>query len=424
MSNPHVKYLLIGGGVASSEAADAIRSVDRAGSLLLIGQEINRPYHRPLLSRQYLKGEANHEALFLQDAQWYAARDIELRTGRRASHLDVTRQTVTFDSGEEISFDRLLIATGASPAKLNVPGADLPNVYYLRTVGDADRLRHAVLKALHEGRPHVRGRGRSTVVGAGLLGVELAATLTQIGLAVDLVCPDGHVWSRFAGEILGGLMARFLTANGITVHAAARPVRLEGDGRVQRVVLSNGQTLATDLVAAATGVVASKQLLRGTAVSAETAILTDAHCCTSVPGVYAAGDCAAIFDPLFGKHRQLDHWHSAVDTGRVAGRNMAGVDEAYSAVNRFGSDVFGLELAGWGEARLVARRIVRGTPSAENASMVEVGVAADGRVAQVVAVGEAIDRGLLPELVRLRVHVDGNEERIKDPSFGMRGLVG
>ena len=146
MSDLHVRYLLIGGGVAGGAAAEAIRHVDRTGSILLVGQESNRPYYRRLLGRDYLLGRMNHEALFLHPAAWYAQQRIDLHTGRAASHLDATRQVATLDNGEEISFDRLLIATGSSPQRLLIPGSDLPNVYYLRRIEDADRLRHGALQ--------------------------------------------------------------------------------------------------------------------------------------------------------------------------------------------------------------------------------------------------------------------------------------
>jgi 3-phenylpropionate/trans-cinnamate dioxygenase ferredoxin reductase subunit len=351
MNHSHVKYLLIGGGVASSAAAAAIRQRDSDGAATLVGQEIFRPYNRPPLSKEHLRGQKSAEAMFTLEPDWFTKNHVTLRTGVQASHLDTGRSAITLSSGEEISFDALLIATGASPVHLSISGANLPNVHYLRNFADAQRLHHAIDQARREGRPHGtadstgrRATGRACVIGGGVLGVEVAASLTQMGLGVDLVVAASHPWSKFAGENTGRFIVRFLEQHGVSVHLNAPPQRLDGDGRVQRVVLGDGRTVQCDFVIAAIGAAYNRELLRSTPIRAQKAILTDDHCQTSVEGIYAAGDCAAIFDPLFGKHRVMDHWDSAIVTGALAGANMAGANRAYDAVNYFFSDVFDLSL--------------------------------------------------------------------------------
>ena len=159
-------------------------------------------------------GQQARQELFTTHAEWFAANHIQLRTGRRATHLDTARRAIGLDSGEEVSFDKLLIATGASPKHLKIPGADLPNVFYLRTIEDADRLRHAIDKAKAEGHPHARGRGRAVIIGGGVLGVELAAAFTQVGLHADLVMSRCHPWDRFVGETVGRFLMRYLQSQG------------------------------------------------------------------------------------------------------------------------------------------------------------------------------------------------------------------
>jgi NADPH-dependent 2,4-dienoyl-CoA reductase/sulfur reductase-like enzyme len=415
MSVQHVKYLLIGGGLASSSAAQAIRERDPRGSLMIVGQEINRPYHRPPLSKDYLRRESNRDALGTVEANWFTEHDVMLRTGRRAARLDAGRNTVTLDNAEEIVFDRLLIATGAGPAALEIPGSQLPNVFYVRTIEDIERLHHAIDKVKSEGQPHPRGRGRAAVIGGGFLGVELAASLTTMGLAVDLISGSDYPWHRFAGESTGKFLIHYLQKHGVTVHVGARPMRLEGDGRVQRVVLSEMRSLSCDFVIPAVGISIPRELLRGTPIAAEKAILVDDHCRTNLPDIYAAGDCAAVFDPLFGKHRILDHWDNAQVTGKIAGANMAGEESAYRGVNYFFSDVFTLSISAWGEAKQVDRRLIRGTPNVDAPDFIEIGIAADGRIAQVLAIGHANEDDQLRELVARRLRVDGNAEQLKDP---------
>ncbi|HZL35598.1 MAG TPA: FAD-dependent oxidoreductase [Tepidisphaeraceae bacterium] len=429
MSAYHVKHLLVGGGLASSSAAQAIRALDHEGAILLVAQEIVRPYHRPPLSKEFLRHETTREELFTHAGDWFDANHIELRSARRAAHLDVMRNAVTLDSGEVIAYDNLLLAFGMLPRPLEVPGADLPNLLYLRTLEDAHRLHKAIDKAKAEGRPHTPGsrtgpRGKAAVIGAGMLGVELAASLTQLGLSVDLLCAHAHPWDKFAGEITGKALAAFLEKRGVRIHPSARPARLEGDGRVQRVILGDGRIIDCDFAIAAVGGVVNRELLRGTPLAAEKAILTDAYCRTNVPNIYAAGDCAALFDPLFGKHRLLDHWDNAQLTGALAGRNMAGANEAYNAVNHFFSDIFELTLNGWGEAKKVDRRLVRAArnDNGNPPDLLEIGTDAEGRVAQVLALGHAGDDELLRELVANRTQIAGWEEKIKDPAIPLSAL--
>ena len=424
MSNLHVKYMLVGGGLASSSAAEAIRASDKEGSVLLVGQEVNRPYHRPPLSKEYLRHSKPRAELFTHDPGWFEKHHVELRTGCRVAHLDVARMAAVLDNGEDISFDRLLLAAGATPAPLHVPGADLPNVFYLRTLDDCDVLHHAIDKAKREGRPHPQGRGKAVVIGGGVLGVELAASFAQLGLSVDLLLAHAHPWHKFAGESTGRFVSLFLQKRGVRLHPESAPRRIEGDGRVQRVILDGSEGIDCDLAVAAIGAVPNKDLLHGTPIAAGRAILTDEHCRTNVPGIYAAGDCAAVFDPLFGKHRVLDHWDNAVVTGTLAGRNMAGANESYSAVNTFFSDVFELTLNGWGESRHIDRRLLRGTPNVDAPDFVEIGLSSDGRIVQVLSIGHQGEDELLRALIARRVHVNGNEEALKDPSFNLRTLVG
>lgn len=423
MHNLHVKYLLVGGGLASSSAAEAIREVDREGSILLINAEVNRPYHRPPLSKEYLRRQKPRAELFAHEPQWFEKNHVALQTGRRVSHLDVPRMTAVLDNGQEISFDRLLLATGATPVPLTIPGALLPNLLYLRTIDDCDVLHHAIDKAKAEGRSHDRGRGRAVVIGGGLLGVELAASLTQLGLSVDLLLNHAHPWNRFAGENTGRFLSVYLQKRGVRAHPDSAPRRMEGDGRVQRTVLADGTSIDCDFAVAAIGAAPNRDLLHGTPIAAGRAILADQHCRTNVPGIYAAGDCAAVFDPLFGKHRVLDHWDNSIVTGRLAGRNMAGIEEPYSAVNYFFSDVFDLSLSAWGDSRHIDRRLLRGTPNVESPDFVEFGIGADGRIVQVLAIGHQGEDDVLRELIARRVRVNGNEEALKDPSSELRKLL-
>jgi 3-phenylpropionate/trans-cinnamate dioxygenase ferredoxin reductase subunit len=427
MSHLHVKYLLAGGGIASSSAAVAIRKMDPVSPLLIIGQEANRPYQRAPLSKGYLRKTTSHSDLFTLPDGWFSANNVELRTGRRVAHLDTARCAVTLDNGKEISYDHLLLATGASATRLDVPGAQLPSLYYIRTLDDVERLIHAIDQAKTQGLPHANGpasgRGNVAIIGGGILGVELAGTLSTMGLAVHLIVGPAHPWHRFAGEPAGRYLTRYLQNHGIEVSNACRASALEGDGRVQRMKLDDGRTINCDFAIATVGSSANRELLRNTPLTAEKAILVNDHCQTLDERIYAAGDCAAVFDPLFGKHRIIDHWQHAVATGTIAGTNMAGGEAAYNIVNRFDTKVLDLTATVFGEARLVDRRIVRGSTAGDNANFAEIGIAADGRIAQILAIGTNHDFEGLQQLVAKRVAVNGNQERLKDADVSLAEFV-
>lgn len=460
MNSQHVKYVIVGGGLAGSSAVEAIRRRDPAGSLIFIGQEVNRPYHRPPLSKSYLRRQSGRADLTALPLGWYSERHVELRTGRRVTAIDAARAAVSLDNGEELSFDSMLIAVGASAAPLKLPGAQLPGIYLLRTIEDADRLHHAIDKTRAEGRPHPpapaaadrevpreaaaaklkiasTGRGRAVVIGAGLLGVEVAGSLRQAGLHVDLLAANELPWDDIAGEAAGKFLLRLLEDQGVVVHRASPAIRLEGDGRVQFVVANSReggeQRIDCDLAVAAVGIVPHRELVRGTPIAAERAILTDQRCRTSVAGIFAAGDCAAIHDPLFAKHRLIDHWDHARISGAIAGANMAqlggfGMDDtlddlSYHLVSHFDSEVLDVRVDVWGEARLVERRLLRGTPSQIDPQFAEIGLAADGRVAQVLAVGRVAERAMLERLVALRLDAREIESQLKDPDQDLAALL-
>jgi NADPH-dependent 2,4-dienoyl-CoA reductase/sulfur reductase-like enzyme len=410
MERIHVKYMLVGGGIASSACAEAIRELDRTESVLLAAQEISRPYDRGPLSKSYLRRQSEKRELVTQQVGWFAQNSVELRTGRRVMQIDVARSAVLLDNGDEVFYEQLLIGTGAGPKPLGIPGADLPNTFYLKTIADADRLHHAIEISRNV------GHNRACVIGAGLLGVEVAASLAQVGMSVDLVQAYDTPWPKIAGEQTGRFLARRLKSVGVKLHERVRAARLEGDGRVQRVTLSDGTVVPTDFVVAAVGSTMYRDLLRSTPIAAENAILVNERGQTNIPNIYAAGDCSAIFDPAFGKHRASTHWEHARQTGRICGINMAGGKARYDSVTTFTSEVAGLIVHVWGEGRFVNHRLMRGNALNDDGSFAEIGVAADGRVAQVVAVGRDNEHCRFRDLVRERFNVLGHEEQLKDPA--------
>ncbi len=415
MERIHVKYMLVGGGIASSAAAEAIRELDKTESVLLAAQEISRPYDRGPLSKAYLRRQTEKRDLVTQQVGWFAQNNVELRTGRRVVQIDVPRSVVMLDNGDEVFFDRLMIATGASPKPIGLGGGELPNTFYLKTIADADRLHHAIEISRNV------GHNRACVVGAGLLGVEVAASLAMVGMHIDLIQAYDTPWPKIAGEQTGKFVSRRLKSLGVKTHDNVRATKLEGDGRVQRAILSDGSTVTTDFVIAAVGSQVNRELLRSTPIAAENSILVNERGQTNVEHIYAAGDCSAIFDPAFGKHRAATHWDHARQTGRICGINMAGGMAKYDSVTAFTTEVGGLTVHVWGEGRFVSHRLMRGNPLNDDGNFAEIGVATDGRIAQVIAVGRDNEHCRVREMVRERFQVNGFEEQFKDPAQPLPG---
>jgi 3-phenylpropionate/trans-cinnamate dioxygenase ferredoxin reductase component len=421
MERNHVNYLLVGGGGAAAFAAESIRAKDKSGSILMVGREVVRPYARHELSQSYLRREKSRYDLSLRGPSWYAQEKITLKTGTRVVSIDCTRKFVTLDSGQDVSFDKLLLAIGAQPRLLAIPGASMSNVYYLRTMDDFDRLLNAIVGPTTDdpSRSEMRvppTRTRVCVIGAGFLGTEVAASLRMLGAKVDVVCGGPYPWHHQVGPAMGGVLSHLLKGQGIGVHEHVRAIALEGDGRAQRVVLSDQSTVACEHVVACVGVEVNREILRNTPIAAEKGILTDEFGRTNVADVFAAGDCAAVFDRRFGKHRLNQHWDAAVYGGTIVGQNMAGgempLKDLIGNVSIIDPRAVSTAVHTWGEAKWVTQRIVRGIDRGGGNNLAEIGMDLQGRCVQVTMIGRADERDVLRGLVESRAQVDHIADRL------------
>src|SRR4051795_1783437 len=349
--SPDQTFVIVGASLAGAKAAEALREEGFDGRVLLVGAEAQRPYERPPLSKDYLRGEAESRP-YVHDEGFYDEHDIELRLGRTAVSLDPDRGEVALDDGERLRCDRLLIATGAEPRRLSIPGADLDNVLYLRTVEDSDALR----KRLDQG-------GTAVVVGAGWIGCEVAASARQKGVDVTVVDPLAVPLERVLGPELGAIYRDIHVDHGVDMRMETGVEAFEGDGAVQRVRTSDGKTLDCDFVVVGVGVAPRTQLAAQAGLRIENGIRADEYLETSVPGVFAAGDVVNADHPFFGEPVRVEHWANALEQGPVAARAMLGQSAVYDRVPYFFSDQYdvGMEYAGF--ARTWDRVVFRGDPA-------------------------------------------------------------
>jgi 3-phenylpropionate/trans-cinnamate dioxygenase ferredoxin reductase subunit len=334
-------FVVVGAGLAGAKAAEALREEGFDGPVALVGAEPELPYERPPLSKQYLLGAAGRDSAFLYDAGWYAEHDVGLRTGVRVTRLDPAAHRLTLETGEELAYSRLLLATGAAARRLPVPGADLDGVRYLRTLADADRL-----------RADLAGGGRRVVVvGAGWIGLEVAAAARHHGNAVTVVEPQPTPLHAVLGARMGRVFARLHRDHGVELltDTVVRAIRGSG-GRVTSVVTDGHAGLPADLVVVGIGAVPHTEVAAAAGLEVDNGVVVDDALRSSAPDVYAAGDVASAFSPLLGRHVRVEHWANALHQGPAAARSMLGQDVVFDRVPYFFTDQYelGMEYSGLG----------------------------------------------------------------------------
>jgi 3-phenylpropionate/trans-cinnamate dioxygenase ferredoxin reductase subunit len=397
-SNP---FVIVGAGLAGAKAAQTLREEGFDGPVVLLGAEPERPYERPPLSKQYLLGSAERDTAFVHDEDWYAAHDVELRTGVQATRLDVAGHRVGLDTGEELPYARLLLATGSSPRRLPVPGADLDGVRYLRTLADADRL-----------RADLAGGGRRVlVVGAGWIGMEVAAAARSLGNEVVVVEPQPAPLIGALGRQLGAVFARLHRDHGVDLFTDTTVRELRGDGgRVASVVTDQHAGLPADLVVVGVGAAPRTELAAAAGLEVDDGVVTDEAMRTSAPDVFAAGDVAGSFAPFYGRHVRVEHWANALHGGPAAARAMLGQDVVHDRLPYFFTDQYDLGMEYSGLASPGDTVVCRGAP--EDGAFTAFWTYGD-RVTAAMTVNVWDLTEPVQELIRSRRAVD--PERLADP---------
>jgi 3-phenylpropionate/trans-cinnamate dioxygenase ferredoxin reductase subunit len=332
------RIVIVGGGLAGAKAAETLRDEGFDGDVTIVGAEDERPYERPPLSKEVLRGEKDAETARVHEAGFYDERDIALRLGAAATALDPSAGTVTLDDGDTLPWDRLLIATGAEPRRLPVPGGDLPGVLELRTLADSDRLREVA-----------RSGGRLVVIGAGWIGCEAAASARELGAEVTVVEMADVPLATVLGPTIGGLYGDLHREHGVELLTGARLEAIEGDGRAERIRLAGGRTIDCAAVLVGVGVAPRTALAESAGLAVDNGILVDATLETAAPGVFAAGDVANAIHPFYdGRRVRVEHWANALNQGPAAARNMLGAGAPYDRLPYFFSDQYdaGMEYSG------------------------------------------------------------------------------
>ena len=406
---PSVKYLLIGGGLASAEAAKQVRRVDAEGSIALVSDETLLPYNRPPLSKEYLRGEATKPLEFASAADYEELR-VTTVLGSAVTTLDAAASTATLDNGEVYSYEQALLATGGSPVRLPVPGADLAGVYYLRDAGDADAIGAAAKEAK-----------RAVVVGAGFIGLETAASLRQMGLDVTVIEMADAIWPRFADRNLAAHVQALSEARGVKFLTGNPVEGFEGDGGSVSAVLAGGTSVACDLAVVGVGIRPNTGLAEGAGLEIDNGIVVDEQMRTSAPNVFAAGDVANYPDPIFEKRRRVEHWGHAEYSGQVAGANMAREEMRYDLLTYVWSDIFDLHLEAAGDEGESDTSVVRG--DMEAGSFTVLYLKEDRMTAYFSVNTPAREFPVFQRLIRRKKDLAGRLDELRNPEFNVRELL-
>ncbi|MGP4031358.1 NAD(P)/FAD-dependent oxidoreductase [Pseudarthrobacter sp. 1C304] len=337
--------VIVGGGLAGATAAKTLRAEGYSGPVILLAEEGHPPYLRPPLSKDYLLGRAGEEALPVVPDGWYEDNGVELRLAAAAAAVDPGARRVTLRDGRTLDYSSLLLATGARPRRIPVPGSDLDGVSTFRTVDDSRRLREGLA-----------GGGRKVVmIGSGWIGLELAAAASAYGNAVTLLGLEQVPLEAAVGRELGGFFRSLHEDHGVRFRLPASAAAIKGQsGRVTGVETDAGEVLPADLVIIAVGVVPEVALADAAGIALRNGILTDASLRTSAPGVFAAGDVANALHPYTGEHHRSEHWANALAGGKVAARAMLGMEAALDAVPYFYTDQFDVSMEYSGFASLAS----------------------------------------------------------------------
>jgi 3-phenylpropionate/trans-cinnamate dioxygenase ferredoxin reductase component len=336
MNDPRT-FVIVGAGLAGAKAAQTLRDEGFDGDVVLLGEEPERPYERPPLSKGLLLGTADRETVFVHEAGWYTEHDVDLRTGVGVGAIDRAARQVELADGQRISYDALLLATGSTPRPLDVPGAFLDGVLQLRTLADSDRIAAALVDG-----------GNLVVVGGGWIGLEVAAAARQRGAAVTVVERSPLPLLRVLGPDIAPVFADLHRDNGVRFRLGAAVREFRGDGRVSSVLLRDGTELPADAVVVGVGVHPNVGLAEMAGLAVDNGVLVDQSLRSSDPHIYAAGDVANAYHPLYGTHLRVEHWATALHCGPAAARSMLGAGVVYDRLPYFYTDQYdlGMEYTG------------------------------------------------------------------------------
>jgi NADPH-dependent 2,4-dienoyl-CoA reductase/sulfur reductase-like enzyme len=384
------ELVIAGGGLTAARAIKSYREAGGGGRIALVSKESVLPYHRPALSKRYLRGETS--APFAEGEAFYRDHDVDVLLETAITGIDLAAPSVATDGGT-LRYEKLLLATGATPRRLHVPGAELESVYALRTLQDSDAIRAAA-----------RGAQRAVVVGGGFIGMEVASSLRQLNLDVTLVHLGRGLFDQLGSPELSDQLLDLYREHGVDVLLQQEITRFGGDGRLESAEASSGLCVEADLAVIGIGVIPETAFLANSGLTLDNGVVVDERFQTGAPGVYAAGDIANFYDPLYGRQRRIEHWSNANYQGGEVGKIIAGQGGGYDTVSSFFSEVFGTTIKVFGDTSGADQLTADG--SLESGNFLA-GYGDGGRLLGAISVGQSEElEALLKDLIAERAPAD------------------
>jgi len=395
-----LKYIIMGGGMVAGYAAKELASHGlKSGELALVSADTALPYERPPLSKGFLSGKDDEKSILINPAGWYREHGIEVRLNTVIDRIDPNKRLLRSNSGEEFECQHLLLATGARARELHLPGNDLGDVFYLRSLKDSEAIRSKSTSAKE-----------AVIVGGGFIGMEVASVLAQKNIRTTLIIREDRVWSRVFTPFMSTFFERYYASRGVSIVKEARIAALEGKGAVQAMLLDDGKKISCDVVVIGIGAVPVTEPVEKTGITVENGIVVNEYLEANRAGVYAAGDVANYPDTIFGKRRRVEHWDNAVSQGQHWARVVIGEKERFVHVPYFFSDVFDLSYEMWGDPADASEIVVRGD---SNTSSFSVWWLKDNRVAAAFVMNRPDEeRQAAPEWIKS--HQTVSRERLSD----------
>ncbi len=411
MAAQNIDFLLIGGGLASAKAAETLRREGAKGTILIVSSEPELPYHRPSLSKRYLLGQAEPSQILVHPEQFYSDQGIRFAVSTRIVSVDSAARWAETEGGERLHFEQLLLAPGAKPRRLGVNGADLAGIHTLRSRADCDAIRKGMAAARS-----------AVVVGGSFLGMEVAMSLREAGLAVSVVEGEGSLLRHLESASLSDFFRQYAQSSGVSIHLSDPVVGFRGNREVEAVELASGVSLPCELVVTCVGVEPATEFLAGSGVQLEAGrIVVDELLRTSAAGIFAAGDAVSFYDPVFLRRRHIEHWDNAIRQGRLAALNMLGRRHRYDEVSYFFCEVGSIGFNVLGDTVGVDEHIARGSLEAHSYTQfylrddVPRAVFSFGRPPTEIRQAEG--------LIRYRVNMSGEKAALSDSGFGLDELA-
>jgi NAD(P)H-nitrite reductase large subunit len=405
-----IDYLIIGGGIAGTSAADSIRSKDQNGSILIITEEPERVYSRVLLPH-YLQNENTLQSLYLRKEEDYTSKKIELLKNERVIKLDTQRKTVETNKNQTFTYKKLLIASGGKVNKLPIPGKELPQVVYLRTIEDAKKIKDLISKSKE-----------AVVLGGGFIGAEFAQSFKKNNLKTTVVIREKYFWEMVVGENSGRLLSNILTENGVNLITETLASEFVGNEKLEGVKLSDGKVLKADVVGVGIGIHLDLDYLKETDLVTKTGVVTNEFLETSSQNVWAAGDIAEFYDPVLKSYHILGNWANAASQGRIAGLNMTGEKNIFETVSMYSINIFGNNFSFLGDPKKDETTEVVERGSVEERALARL-LIKDDVVVGASLINLPLDRNYLTNLIKTKTKVTNFKNRLKDLNFNLSQIT-